>query len=83
MYSLPYYFLFFNLIIYQKLFKKRCSKCQKEVIINKKVEVINEGCNACNYTGYSGRIAIGEMLFIDDELRKSIINNTFNEKLSE
>ena len=70
-------------IIYQKLFKKRCSKCQKEVIINKKVEVINEGCNACNYTGYSGRIAIGEMLFIDDELRKSIINNTFNEKLSE
>lgn len=62
-------------IIYQKLIKKKCDKCKKEVIINSKSEMKNVGCPACNYTGFLGRVAIGEMLFIDDEIRNGIINN--------
>ena len=32
------------------------------------------GCPACNMTGYRGRIAIHEVLVLDDEMRE-IINN--------
>ena len=31
-----------------------------------------KGCERCNHTGYSGRIAIHEMLMIDGEIRKMI-----------
>jgi len=30
------------------------------------------GCNACNHTGYSGRIAIHEVLVVDKDIRKCI-----------
>lgn len=68
-------------IIYQKLYKRRCPKCKKEVILNGKVELINEGCGYCNNTGTKGRIACGEILIVDDEIRKGIINNTFEESV--
>ena len=68
-------------VIYQKLIKKRCDKCKKEIINNGKVEVINEGCSFCHYTGLSGRVALGEMLYIDDTIQRAIINNNFDEVL--
>lgn len=33
------------------------------------------GCKACAYTGYLGRIGVFEILVMDDDLRKMIINN--------
>ena len=66
-------------IIYQKLVKKRCSKCLKQEIVDNKIEIINEGCTICNYTGFKGRIAIGEILIIDEQLRKGIISQTYHE----
>lgn len=57
-----------KIIIYQKLFKKICPKCN-----NKN----NEGCSYCNYTGTKGRIAVGEVLKVDDNLRKSILNDNY------
>jgi type II secretory ATPase GspE/PulE/Tfp pilus assembly ATPase PilB-like protein len=32
------------------------------------------GCEQCNHTGYIGRIAILELLEIDDDIRKLIID---------
>ena len=32
------------------------------------------GCSSCNMTGYRGRIAIHEVLAVDDTLRKAIMN---------
>jgi len=34
-----------------------------------------EGCTRCENTGYKGRILINEILEIDDELKKVIVNN--------
>ena len=62
------------IIIYQKLFKKICPKCN-----NKK----NEGCSYCNYTGTKGRIAVGEVLKVDDNLRKSILNDNYIDLIDE
>ncbi len=64
-------------IIFQKLVKKRCNKCKKEVIVNNKKEFINEGCPVCNNTGLKGRICLGEVLIIDEELKSSIISQNY------
>ena len=32
------------------------------------------GCSSCNMTGYRGRLAIHEVLAVDNELRKAIMN---------
>ena len=34
-----------------------------------------EGCQYCNNTGYRGRMAIYEIMVLDDELRESIMNH--------
>ncbi len=37
-----------------------------------------KGCSSCNRTGHSGRIGIYEILNIDDDIRKEIINSEFS-----
>lgn len=70
-------------IIYQKLHKRRCPKCLKQVIVNNKIEIINEGCLYCNNTGIKGRIALAEILIIDDDLRKGIIKGNYDDVIEE
>ena len=36
----------------------------------------HKGCNHCNYTGYSGRTCVSELLIVSDEIRKLIINKS-------
>ncbi|GAU79396.1 GspE/PulE family protein [Fusibacter sp. 3D3] len=72
-------------IVSQRLVKKICAKCkttytptvndQKILKIEPSSSVMlskGNGCNACNHTGYSGRIAIHEVLVVDKEIRKCI-----------
>jgi general secretion pathway protein E len=33
------------------------------------------GCRHCSETGYSGRIAIGELLLVDDEIRRATLDH--------
>jgi len=35
-----------------------------------------EGCAACNYTGYRGRVGIFELMLIDDDIRSHVSQNT-------
>ncbi len=70
--------------ISQRLVRRLCPKCKKEHIVTAEeasyLHDINEGdkiyeakgCEACNYTGYSGRIAVFEILKLNDKLRRSI-----------
>lgn len=76
-------------IISQRLAKKLCEKCRKEQeatpyekkifknVLGKDIEklfVANEnGCDEC-HKGYKGRIAIQEVLEIDDEIRDALNN---------
>ena len=61
-----------RVVIYQKLFKKVCPYCkgQKE-----------EECGYCNNTGEKGRLCISEVLIIDDDIKKSIIEGNIEEVL--
>lgn len=72
-------------IVSQRLVKKICAKCKttyEPTLNDQKILKLEPsslvllsrgtGCNACNHTGYSGRIAIHEVLVVDKEIRKCI-----------
>lgn len=74
-------------VIAQRLVRKICHSCKTEYSLEPGVlsgmgfsEVEGKimtafkgtGCSLCNKTGYLGRTAIGEILFVDDEIRVMI-----------
>jgi len=73
-----------NMAVAQRLVRKLCPQCKEEVIsggndcISRTRFTIPEryykpvGCPSCNYTGYSGRIAVFEIIEICEELREAI-----------
>ena len=81
-------------IISQKLARRLCSKCKKKKATNdyekelfKKVlhkdinEVyVPEGCEECG-NGYSGRIALQEVLLVNQEIKDAISSNIRKEQL--
>ena len=83
-------------IISQKLARKLCDKCKKkrkttdyekeifQNVLNKNVEEVYEveGCEEC-HSGYNGRIAIQEVLKINQDIRDALSNNVSKEKLRE
>jgi len=81
-------------IIAQRLMKKVCPMCKVEhsateedkailgIFNNSEVLVYRgKGCNACNQTGYLGRIAIHEILGFDTEIRELINQNVSSDVL--
>lgn len=74
-------------VVAQRLVRKVCRDCaeahlptRREIEIFAKrgiqIETVwkGRGCSSCNMTGYRGRIAIHEVLAVDDTLRKAIMN---------
>jgi type IV pilus assembly protein PilB len=70
-------------VVAQRLVKKLCRHCKFEYSTNvSDAELLNvpvgtkiygkKGCSQCNYTGYSGRTAIHEILPITKRIRKCI-----------
>lgn len=75
-------------IVSQRLVRKICEDCktsytptltEKETLeqrgIQAKVLYEGSGCDSCNHTGYKGRMAVHELLRIDDEIRRMVLNN--------
>ena len=81
-------------IVSQRLCKKLCPKCrrprkttdyEKRVMkeaLKMDIENIYEpvGCDEC-YKGYKGRIALQEVLVLNQEIRDAIVNNATKEEL--
>jgi type IV pilus assembly protein PilB len=80
----------------QRLIRKVCRDCKQEMAATKreieifakrgmKIETITrgQGCSSCNMTGYKGRIAIHEVLVMNDDMKKVILNNEPFSKLRE
>jgi type IV pilus assembly protein PilB len=78
-----------NCIAAQRLVRKLCADCKEphdvpaQVLIDLGVapeEVPNykvmkgRGCGTCNNTGYKGRIAVYEIMFMNDELAEFVLN---------
>ncbi|WP_281323428.1 GspE/PulE family protein [Flavobacterium aestivum] len=84
-----------NLSAAQRLIRKLCDDCKKEVECNKKdfpshfqfpYEISSYykavGCNKCYHTGYKGRTAIYEILPIDNTIVEAIKNNTISKQFN-
>ncbi len=81
-------------VISQKLARRLCSKCKVKrktteyektifkAVLNKDIEEIydNEGCEHCN-DGFHGRIAIQEVLRINQKIRDALSDNVSKEEL--
>jgi general secretion pathway protein E/type IV pilus assembly protein PilB len=78
-------------VIAQRLVRRICPKCNEpasldpplipelEAQFGSGVDLsgirIGAGCAECNYTGYRGRVALHEIMMVDDEVRAEIIAN--------
>ncbi|MGD8370057.1 MAG: ATPase, T2SS/T4P/T4SS family [Syntrophobacterales bacterium] len=86
------------IVLAQRLVRKNCSHCQvvdevDEALLarlglsnnkddHKKIKK-GQGCEACQFTGYIGRLGIYEMLMVDDEVRKLIVNGASDTEIAE
>jgi type IV pilus assembly protein PilB len=77
-----------NMVLAQRLCRKICPKCKKAYEPSKAMQLAMEhmeievseyyrgtGCKRCRNTGFKGRIALHELLVIDDDLREIITND--------
>ncbi len=66
----------------QRLLRKVCPDCRKTIAVGQENELLSsygirevsegEGCEKCHYTGYSGRVAVHEVLVKDENISKMI-----------
>jgi type IV pilus assembly protein PilB len=85
-----------NVIVAQRLCRKICINCREErkVPIDElvacgfapasaeKIRVYHgKGCEACNNTGYKGRLAIYEVLAVTPKVRELILRNSSSDDL--
>jgi len=79
-------------VLAQRLVRVICERCKeryappadvlKDIGIKEKVSLYKgAGCARCNYTGFSGRIGIFELLIIDDDIRNLIIERASAEDI--
>jgi type IV pilus assembly protein PilB len=85
-----------NLILAQRLVRKICENCQVEVKMNEKAlldagvaaEKVKgfklykgEGCDQCNSIGYRGRMALYEVMPVNDEIKELILRGASSMEL--
>ena len=71
--------------IAQRLVRVICPSCKEEV----KAEALKvkgpvyrgKGCEACKFTGYHGRTAIYEILFIDEPIRELVLSKASSQEI--
>ncbi|MFC4320960.1 GspE/PulE family protein [Litchfieldia salsa] len=83
-------------VVAQRLVRKVCKDCAKDDLpTNRELEIFAKrgitiekvkrgvGCGTCNMTGYRGRIAIHELLELNDDMRRVIMDGESLTKLRE
>ena len=79
-------------VIAQRLVKKICPACRKRGKTNaREMEILGidepivisrpQGCQFCNNTGYKGRIAVHELMYVNDKMRNAILTEKNIESL--
>jgi type IV pilus assembly protein PilB len=87
-----------NCVVAQRLVRKICPNCKKKHVVgSKEIKMIGyvggelssgtfwkgEGCGHCRHTGYSGRIAVHEILIPDVHVRDAVLKNSTSHELRE
>lgn len=83
-------------IVSQRLVRRVCRDCvESHEPSNREIEIFakrgikiekvsrGKGCSSCNMTGYKGRIALHEVLVVNDEMRRVMMNGDSFQKLRE
>ena len=80
-------------LVAQRLLRKVCPNCahemetteQERYFLGEDVKTVRRGagCSHCNNTGYKGRIAVHEILAIDNTIRRMIVNHATVEEITE
>ena len=85
-------------ILAQRLVRRICTKCREETKVSSgmltdlglKPEDIagkkffkGTGCDSCNNTGYKGRIALFELMILNDKIRDMVLGNASTDELRE
>ncbi len=86
-----------NMIVAQRLVRKVCYHCSRFIKVEKKILdnlgftekeleenikiVKGDGCDKCNHIGYKGRIAIFEVLNVNDDIKHGCIQELSSEEL--
>ena len=83
-------------ILAQRLVRRICTKCREETKVNadllfelgmtrEEVEgrkfFKGSGCDQCNNTGYKGRIALFELMILNDRIREMVMGNASTDEL--
>ncbi len=84
-----------HLIMAQRLVRRICKTCKQEdvegaeILANMGISLKDgkvykgKGCSLCNFTGYHGRVAIFEVLEVNREIKKGIIEGGKEEEFRE
>lgn len=85
-------------VLAQRLVRKNCPHCLVSDPVDSQISARlglsgkkdgqkaikkGQGCEACQFTGYMGRVGIYEMLIVDDELRKLIVKGASDTEIME
>jgi len=75
-------------VVAQRLVRRICKDCaEDQAPTNREIEIFSKrgiqvetikrgrGCGSCNMTGYKGRVALHELIEVNDEMRRVIMNN--------
>ncbi len=83
------------IVVAQRLVKVLCPKCKEpyepqmgkgrmdDLLIEEGIDLAYrpKGCEDCNYSGYKGRVAIHEILVVDDEIRRLISSRADSQEI--
>ena len=76
-------------VMSQRLVKKLCPHCKKRVTttklatralgLKKPTKIFQpKGCEYCNHTGYKGRVAVHEIMYLDQKLKEKLNNKNLD-----
>ncbi|MFP3895217.1 MAG: ATPase, T2SS/T4P/T4SS family [Anaerolineales bacterium] len=82
-------------IVSQRLVRRVCSEChapeevserermvyEREMGESKKVFEYGQGCSNCAQTGYRGRVGVFEILIMNDEIRRLVVNDASTDEV--
>ena len=79
-------------VIAQRLVKRLCPACKKKAkTTDKEMQLLGlsepahiyhaQGCQYCNHTGYKGRVAVHEIMYVNKEMKEVISNTRNSDKL--
>ena len=83
-------------ILAQRLVRRICTKCREETRVSADMlfdlgierDEISDlkffkgtGCDQCNNTGYKGRIALFELMILNDKIREMVMGNASTDEL--